>query len=104
MHSFLHRHDEAFSTEPIKNPGKNAPLNFNHVQNLTIVMSKAFLHYTHHYPIIFEVFGHFQPMKLPSQKSNDRPPLPQLQWLLPHTRCMRIVCFLVQSTDCRIRQ
>lgn len=58
--SFLHRHDEAFSTEPMKNTGKG-PLVFNHVQNLTITMSKAFLHYLHHFPIIFEVFGHYQP-------------------------------------------
>lgn len=60
QYNFLHRHDEAFSTEPIKNSGKGV-LSFYHVQNLTITMSKAFLHYVHHYPIIFELFGHFQP-------------------------------------------
>lgn len=32
--SFLHRHDEAFSTEPLKNAGKGAPLGFYHVQNV----------------------------------------------------------------------
>lgn len=32
--SFLHRHDEAFSTEPLKNGGKGAPLGFYHVQNV----------------------------------------------------------------------
>ncbi|MEQ2275830.1 Kinesin-like protein kif1b, partial [Xenotaenia resolanae] len=31
--NFLHRHDEAFSTEPLKNTGKGAPLGFYHVQN-----------------------------------------------------------------------
>lgn len=33
--SFLHRHDEAFSTEPIKNTGKGPPLGFYHVQNVS---------------------------------------------------------------------
>lgn len=33
--SFLHRHDEAFSTEPLKNAGKGAPLGFYHVQNVS---------------------------------------------------------------------
>lgn len=36
--SFLHRHDEAFSTEPLKNNGRGTPLGFYHVQNV----SKAF--------------------------------------------------------------
>ncbi|ULU05077.1 hypothetical protein L3Y34_017659 [Caenorhabditis briggsae] len=57
--NFLHRHDEAFSTEPMKN--SKSPLTFEHTQNLHIKMSKTFLHYLHHFPIIFEVFGHFQP-------------------------------------------
>ena len=56
LFSFLHRHDEAFSTEPMKNsPNKGGgSLQFNHVQTLSISMSKAFLHYVHHFPIIFE--------------------------------------------------
>lgn len=33
--SFLHRHDEAFSTEPLKNTGKGSPLGFYHVQNVS---------------------------------------------------------------------
>lgn len=33
--SFLHRHDEAFSTEPVKNTGKGTPLGFYHVQNVS---------------------------------------------------------------------
>ena len=33
--SFLHRHDEAFSTEPLKNTGKGPPLGFYHVQNVS---------------------------------------------------------------------
>ncbi|KHJ77950.1 hypothetical protein OESDEN_22430, partial [Oesophagostomum dentatum] len=42
--NFLHRHDEAFSTEPLKNSGR-APLSFAHSQNLHIKMSRTFLHY-----------------------------------------------------------
>lgn len=33
--SFLHRHDEAFSTEPLKNNGRGSPLGFYHVQNVS---------------------------------------------------------------------
>ncbi|KAJ1373413.1 hypothetical protein KIN20_035803 [Parelaphostrongylus tenuis] len=57
--NFLHRHDEAFSTEPLKNTGR-APLSFDHSQNLHIKMGCTFLHYLHHFPIIFEIFGHYQ--------------------------------------------
>lgn len=34
LHSFIHRHDEAFSTEPLKNTGRGPPLGFYHVQNV----------------------------------------------------------------------
>lgn len=34
-YSFLHRHEEAFSTEPVKNSGSGAPLGFYHVQNVS---------------------------------------------------------------------
>lgn len=34
LHSFLHRHEEAFSTEPVKNSASGAPLGFYHVQNV----------------------------------------------------------------------
>lgn len=33
--NFLHQHQEAYSTEPIKNSGKmDIPLNFSHIQNV----------------------------------------------------------------------
>lgn len=35
FYSFLHRHDEAFSTEPLKNTGNATPLGFYHVQNVS---------------------------------------------------------------------
>uniref|UniRef100_A0A158Q8M3 Kinesin-like protein unc-104 n=1 Tax=Elaeophora elaphi TaxID=1147741 RepID=A0A158Q8M3_9BILA len=58
--NFLHRHDEAFSTEPMKNTAKTS-LTFDHVQNIRVAMSPTFLHYVNHFPIIFEVFGHYKP-------------------------------------------
>lgn len=58
--NFLHRHDEAFSTEPIKNTGKGPPLGFYHVQNITVTVTRAFLEYVKTQPIVFEVFGHYQ--------------------------------------------
>lgn len=35
LYSFLHRHEEAFSTEPVKNSASGAPLGFYHVQNVS---------------------------------------------------------------------
>ncbi|XP_073978084.1 kinesin family member unc-104 isoform X4 [Rhodnius prolixus] len=58
--NFLHRHDEAFSTEPVKNTGKNNPLQFYHVQNITVTVTKSFLEYMKTQPVVFEVFGHYQ--------------------------------------------
>ncbi|GJQ82255.1 kinesin-3B [Trypoxylus dichotomus] len=58
--NFLHRHDEAFSTEPVKNTGKGTPLGFYHVQNITVSTSKSFIEYVKTQPIVFEVFGHYQ--------------------------------------------
>ena len=37
LSSFLHRHDEAFSTEPLKNNGRGSPLGFYQVQNVSHV-------------------------------------------------------------------
>ncbi|XP_074031970.1 kinesin family member unc-104 isoform X5 [Leptinotarsa decemlineata] len=58
--NFLHRHDEAFSTEPVKNTGKGTPLGFYHVQNITVSTTKSFVDYIKSQPIVFEVFGHYQ--------------------------------------------
>ncbi|XP_066904083.1 kinesin-like protein unc-104 isoform X2 [Halyomorpha halys] len=58
--NFLHRHDEAFSTEPVKNTGKGQPLGFYHVQNITVTVTKSFLDYMRVQPIVFEIFGHYQ--------------------------------------------
>ncbi|KAK9515469.1 hypothetical protein VZT92_026115 [Zoarces viviparus] len=58
--NFLHRHDEAFSTEPLKNIGKGAPLGFYHVQNVSVEVTESFIEYIKTKPIVFEVFGHYQ--------------------------------------------
>ncbi|XP_017161252.1 kinesin-like protein KIF1B isoform X17 [Poecilia reticulata] len=58
--NFLHRHDEAFSTEPLKNTGKGAPLGFYHVQNVSVEVTESFIEYIKNKPIVFEVFGHYQ--------------------------------------------
>ncbi|XP_026140974.1 kinesin-like protein KIF1A isoform X8 [Carassius auratus] len=58
--NFIHRHDEAFSTEPLKNTGRGPPLGFYHVQNITVEVTKSFVDYIKSQPIVFEVFGHYQ--------------------------------------------
>ncbi|XP_075695441.1 kinesin-like protein KIF1B isoform X17 [Rhinoderma darwinii] len=58
--NFLHRHDEAFSTEPLKNNGRGNPLGFYHVQNIAVEITESFIEYIKTNPIVFEVFGHFQ--------------------------------------------
>ncbi|XP_043279198.1 kinesin-like protein unc-104 isoform X4 [Venturia canescens] len=58
--NFLHRHDEAFSTEPVKNTGKGNPPGFYHLQNITVTVTKSFVDYLKLQPIVFEVFGHYQ--------------------------------------------
>uniref|UniRef100_A0A674N457 plus-end-directed kinesin ATPase n=1 Tax=Takifugu rubripes TaxID=31033 RepID=A0A674N457_TAKRU len=68
--NFLHRHDEAFSTEPLKNSGKGAPLGFYHVQNISVEVTESFIEYIKSKPIVFEVFGHYQqhPLHLHGQE------------------------------------
>ncbi|XP_061636101.1 kinesin-like protein KIF1A isoform X16 [Phyllopteryx taeniolatus] len=58
--NFIHRHDEAFSTEPLKNTGRGPPLGFYHVQNIAVEVTKSLVDYISSQPIVFEVFGHYQ--------------------------------------------
>ncbi|XP_063064961.1 kinesin-like protein KIF1B isoform X6 [Engraulis encrasicolus] len=86
--NFLHRHDEAFSTEPLKNTGRGTPLGFFHVQNISVEVTESFIEYIKTKPIVFEVFGHYQQHPLhfhgqdlaisPSQPSRKYypPPMP----------------------------
>ncbi|KAJ8258892.1 hypothetical protein COCON_G00179040 [Conger conger] len=71
--NFLHGHDEAFSTEPLKNSGKGSPLGFYHVQNIAVDVTESFIEYIRTRPIVFEVFGHYQhpPLHLSGQDLNS---------------------------------
>ncbi|CAL9702877.1 unnamed protein product [Knipowitschia caucasica] len=79
--NFLHRHDEAFSTEPIKNTGKGAPLGFYHVQNISVEVTESFIEYIKTKPIVFEVFGHYQqhPLHIHGQDIIS-PPIPSRKY------------------------
>ncbi|CAG9130602.1 unnamed protein product [Plutella xylostella] len=71
--NFLHRNEDAFSTEPVKNTGKNTPLGFYHVQNITVPVTKSFVEYIKTQPIVFEVFGHYQQHPLHKDAKQDGP-------------------------------
>ncbi|XP_063292255.1 kinesin-like protein KIF1B isoform X11 [Pelobates fuscus] len=72
--NFLHRHDEAFSTEPLKNNGRGNPLGFYHVQNIAVEVTESFIEYIKTKPIVFEVFGHYQQHPLHLQGQDLSPP------------------------------
>nr|XP_033778659.1 kinesin-like protein KIF1B isoform X12 [Geotrypetes seraphini] len=81
--NFLHRHDEAFSTEPLKNNGRGAPLGFYHVQNITVEVTESFAEYIKTKPIVFEVFGHYQHHPLHLQGQDLSPPQPLRRFFPP---------------------
>ncbi|XP_028968277.1 kinesin-like protein unc-104 [Galendromus occidentalis] len=58
--NFLHRSDEAFSTEPLKNTARGPPPGFFYKQNITVTVTRAFVKYIKTRPIVFEVLGHYQ--------------------------------------------
>ncbi|XP_075459662.1 kinesin-like protein KIF1B isoform X24 [Ascaphus truei] len=72
--NFLHRHDEAFSTEPLKNNGRGTPLGFYHVQNIAVEVTESFTEYIKTKPIVFEVFGHYQQHPMHLQGLDLSPP------------------------------
>uniref|UniRef100_A0A8D3DIJ1 plus-end-directed kinesin ATPase n=1 Tax=Scophthalmus maximus TaxID=52904 RepID=A0A8D3DIJ1_SCOMX len=78
--NFLHRHDEAFSTEPLKNTGKGAPLGFYHVQNISVEVTESFIEYIKTKPIVFEVFGHYQQHPLNMLICPYSPPTPSRKY------------------------
>ncbi|NXB46118.1 KIF1B protein, partial [Leucopsar rothschildi] len=82
--NFLHRHDEAFSTEPLKNNGRGTPLGFYHVQNIAVEVTESFVEYIKTKPIVFEVFGHYQqhPLHLQGQDLSS-PPQPSRRFFPP---------------------
>ncbi|XP_061592378.1 kinesin-like protein KIF1B isoform X22 [Cololabis saira] len=104
--NFLHRHDEAFSTEPLKNTGKGAPLGFYHVQNVSVEVTESFIEYIKTKPIVFEVFGHYQqhPLHLhgqdlisPPTSSRKYYPIPMPLSKPDHTRKIELIRYLVSG-------
>ncbi|XP_047435125.1 kinesin-like protein KIF1B isoform X16 [Mugil cephalus] len=104
--NFLHRHDEAFSTEPLKNTGKGSPLGFYHVQNISVEVTESFIEYIKNKPIVFEVFGHYQqhPLHLHGQDLISPPtpsrkyyPIPMPLSKPDHTRKIELICYLMSG-------
>ncbi|XP_072012588.1 kinesin-like protein KIF1B isoform X26 [Engystomops pustulosus] len=81
--NFLHRHDEAFSTEPLKNNGRGNPLGFYHVQNIAVEVTESFIEYIKTKPIVFEVFGHYQQHPLHSHGQDLSPAQPSRRHFPP---------------------
>ncbi|XP_026718243.1 kinesin-like protein KIF1B isoform X9 [Athene cunicularia] len=104
--NFLHRHDEAFSTEPLKNNGRGTPLGFYHVQNIAVEVTESFVDYIKTKPIVFEVFGHYQqhPLHLQGQDLNS-PPQPSRRFFPPpmplskpdHERKIELIRYLMSG-------
>jgi kinesin family protein 1 len=57
--NFMHRNNEAFSTEPLPNTGKGPPLGFFHIQYFTVTITRSFIDYIKNEPILFEILGHY---------------------------------------------
>ncbi|TWW56531.1 Kinesin-like protein KIF1B [Takifugu flavidus] len=105
--NFLHRHDEAFSTEPLKNAGKGAPLGFYHVQNqISVEVTESFIEYIKSKPIVFEVFGHYQqhPLHLHGQELISPPTQSRKYYPIPmplskpdHARKIELVRYLMSN-------
>nr|XP_025042439.1 kinesin-like protein KIF1B isoform X8 [Pelodiscus sinensis] len=104
--NFLHRHDEAFSTEPLKNNGRASALGFYHVQNIAVEVTDSFVDYIKTKPIVFEVFGHYQqhPLHLQGQDLNS-PPQPSRRFFPPpmplskpdHERKIELIRYLMSG-------
>lgn len=71
--NFLHKQNEAFSTEPIKNSGTGPAPGFFRIQNITVTVTPQFIQYLLTQPILFEIFGHFQqhPLDRESRDTTD---------------------------------
>uniref|UniRef100_A0A8C8JBC1 plus-end-directed kinesin ATPase n=1 Tax=Oncorhynchus tshawytscha TaxID=74940 RepID=A0A8C8JBC1_ONCTS len=64
--NFIHRHDEAFSTEPLKNTVHLFCISLYHpLLQITVEVTKSFVEYIKTQPIVFEVFGHYQKQPFP---------------------------------------
>jgi kinesin family member 1 len=79
QYNFLHRHDEAFSTEPIKNTGKGPSPGFFRAQNIKVKVTKSFIEYLQFHPILIEIFGHYQQHPLHKESKDTRDFIPVQQ-------------------------
>ncbi|XP_072442187.1 kinesin-like protein KIF1B isoform X14 [Chiloscyllium punctatum] len=104
--NFLHRHDEAFSTEPLKNSGRGTPLGFYHVQNVAVEVTESFVEYIKTKPIVFEVFGHYQQHPYYYQGQDFKsPPQPVRKYFPPpmplskpgHERKIELIRYLMSG-------
>jgi kinesin family protein 1 len=68
---FLNSSECTFSTHPLKNDGSEFALGYYHMQNISVPVNSAFLYYLRHYPLILEVFGHYQQHPLHSASTED---------------------------------
>ena len=73
--NFLHRFDEAFSTEPIKNTGSGPAPGFFRIQNITVTVTQSFMQYLRAQPILFEFFGHYQQHPLDKESKDSLQPI-----------------------------
>ena len=69
--NFMHRNDEAFSTEPLQNSGNDPPLGFFHIQYFTVTVTRAFIDYIKNQPLLFEVLGHYHQLPLHDHALNN---------------------------------
>ncbi|XP_040578611.1 kinesin-like protein unc-104 isoform X3 [Lepeophtheirus salmonis] len=86
--SFINRCQETFSSEPMKHTqmNKNCPLNFFHVQNITVSVTKSFVEYIKYQPILFAIYGRSQKevdFLSSNQKSNIGTSRPAPKGMLP---------------------
>ena len=68
---FLNSSECTFSTQPLKNDGSEFALGYYHMQNVSVPVNDAFIHYLKHYPLVLEVFGHYQQHPLHGASSED---------------------------------
>jgi kinesin family protein 1 len=71
---FMHRSNEAFSTEPIPNTGMGPPLGFFHIHYFTVTVTRSFVDYMQTQPLLFEVLGHYNHHPLHSQATVNTSP------------------------------
>lgn len=99
--NFMHRNNEAFSTEPLPNTGKGPPLGFFHIQNFTVTVTRSFIDYLKNQPILFEVLGHYHHHPLHNQALNSTSMYVSIHLNL---RCIINIMFLIRYNAIRMQK